>query len=77
MEENFTTGGPKTPWKLEETERGHLKFGGVGDMYSGVLDCGELCAAVTGCSLGWLNAQVSCCRAHVTVCKQHAHSKLW
>lgn len=51
------------PWKLEETEGGHLKFGSVSDMYSGVLalvrsGCGDFHAAVTGCSLGWLDAGI-------------------
>lgn len=72
MERNFTIGRPKPPWKLEETEIGHLKFGSVCVLYSGVLalvesGCGDLHAAVTGCSLRWLNALVSRCRARLTV----------
>jgi len=72
VEQNFTTGRPKPPWKLEEAKRGCLKFGSVGDPRSGVLalvglGCGDLHAAVTGCSLGWLNARVSRCRAQLTV----------
>lgn len=48
-----------------------LKFGSVSGLYSGVLalvgsGCGALRAAVTGCSLGWLNAWVSRCRACLT-----------
>lgn len=57
---------PEPPWTLEETERGHVKFGSVGDLCSGVLSCGDLHAAVTGCSLGWLNAWLRHCRACLT-----------
>lgn len=59
MDKSFTAGR----WKLEETEGGCLKFGSVNDVYSGVLaqvrsGRGDLRAAVTGCSLGWLDAGV-------------------
>lgn len=78
MRKNFTTGRPKPPWKLEETERGWLKF--VGDLYSGVLalvalGCGDICAAVTGCCLG---CRLAAAR-HALPClalKQEAYSKL-
>lgn len=63
MDKSFTAGRSKMRWKLKETEGGCLKFGSVNDVYSGVLvqvrsGHGDLRAAVTGCSLGWLDAGV-------------------
>lgn len=59
MKNNFITARLQTLWKLEEAQ-GHLpKFGSVGDLCAGMLTLvglgsGDFCAALGGCSLGWL-----------------------
>lgn len=59
MEKSFIAVILRTLWKLEGAQGDLPKFGSVGDLCAGVLNlvglgCGDVCAALGGCCLGWL-----------------------